>query len=246
MTSLEQTGARFDTTEWTLLEAAGGAGDAEEVQRALSALVERYWPAVYAALRRWGKSREEAAELTQAFFVEVVLQRRLFERAEEGRGRLRTLVLAALKRFLVDKHRRGKVRGSQVTISLDSLQREEEILAGQGPTSPADAFERRWALAALQAALTRCQEHFRGLGKAAHWEVFEARVVQPTLTGSAAPMLNKIHASHGFANAPAAAAAIQVVKKRVLALLSEIAAETVENEAEADEEYALLLRWLGG
>lgn len=245
MATLEQTGAKFTTTEWSLVEAACSRNGDQAAKRALAVLVERYWPAVYAALRRWGRGREDAAELTQGFFAEVVLQRQLFQRAEAEQGRLRTLILAALKRYVVDKHRRRQARGEAVTLSLEALQREEEILAGHGEPSPDAAFERRWALAGLQEALARGEAHFRAGGKAQHWELFERRVVSPIITGVEAPPLNEVYQDYGFTSAAAGAAAVQVVKKRVLALLREVVAETVRDESQADEEYALLLRRLG-
>jgi DNA-directed RNA polymerase specialized sigma24 family protein len=240
----DQTGVRFATTEWSLIAAV--QGDAGEAARedALRVLVERYWPAVYAALRRWGHARDAAADLTQGFFADVVLPRRLFERADEGRGRLRSLVLTALKRYVVDRHRSLSVRQPRTVIPLDSFAAVEASLEDRSDLQIDDVFARQWALATLQAALDRCEEHYVQSGKADHWRLFRTRVVTPILSGTRAPRLAEVADQHGFASAPAAAAAIQVVRKRLLALLRESVVETLASDEDADEELALMMACL--
>ncbi len=86
---LEQTRARFQTTSWTKIQELGLGSDAERAE-ALAALTVRYWPAVYAFLRGRGLGPEHASEVTQDFFVQVVVARQLFDRAKAERGRLRS------------------------------------------------------------------------------------------------------------------------------------------------------------
>lgn len=233
--SLERTNAPFRTTQWTLISALSGA-DEKARGAAMEALAERYWPPVYAALRRMGKGREEAAEITQAFFAEVVLQRALFDRAAPERGRLRSLVLAALKRFLIDRARRRAARGGGRMVALEALEREEAMVAASGGLEMEQVFERRWALATFEEALRRCERHFISNGRAGHWSVFEARIVRPALGGVEARALREVSAEAGFRTPADAAAAVQVVKARLLALVLEVAAETVEDAAEAERE----------
>lgn len=103
------THARFVTTDLSLLAAiADGSGPRRD--RALDALVQRIWPRVYAAARRLGRDPEAAAELTQGFFADVVLGRNLLAHADADRGRLRWLLLRALKHYAVDRHRRRAAR----------------------------------------------------------------------------------------------------------------------------------------
>src|SRR5690606_5942543 len=170
--------ARFETTQWRLVDELRGPDPALRA-RALEALVGRCWPPVYAALRRMGRGPDEAAEVTQGFFADVVLGRGLFEQARWERGRLRTLLLTSLTRYLIDRRRRAAARGSGRVVSLEGgeLEREERIIAGTDGLEPEVAFERRWALAHLQEALRRCESHFLSHGRAGHWAIFEARVL---------------------------------------------------------------------
>jgi len=239
---LERTDARFETTRWTLIDDLAGDDDARRAA-AREMLAECYWPAVYAWLRRSGRDRGQAAELTQAFFAEVVLARGLFERAERDRGRLRTLVLTALQRFLVDHHRRACARRDGMTISLEQIEHEESIAA---PARDAEsAFDRRWALSLLEAALRRCEDHYRSCGRARHWALFEAREVRPALGEMTAPHLADLAHEHGFATPADAASAVQVVKARAMAILREVVGETVPVSSDLDTEMRFVMTALG-
>src|ERR1041384_7929473 len=73
---LERTNAAFGTTRWTLLERLCD-GTEQQRREAMNEVIVAYWPPVYAAVRRMGRGREEAAEVTQAFFADVMLERAL-------------------------------------------------------------------------------------------------------------------------------------------------------------------------
>jgi RNA polymerase sigma-70 factor (ECF subfamily) len=239
---LEHTYDRFRTTCWTEIRALG-EGDDSQRREALEALIARYWPPVYAHLRARGQDRESAAELTQAFFAEVILDRDLFSRAQPGRGRLRTLLLTALKRFRIDQHRRAAARGAQITIPLEALHIEEARL-GRATRDGEQVFGRRWAMGLFEEALRRCENHFRDSGRAAHWDLFEARILRPAISGTEPGPLSEMPQARGFASPALAAAAVQVVKRRAMALLREVVAETVDNLTDVDAELAEVRRFL--
>lgn len=242
MTGLEHTYDRFRTTCWTEIRALG-EGDDSQRREALTALILRYWPAVYAHLRARGQDRESAAELTQAFFAEVILDRDLFGKARPGRGKLRTLLLTALNRFGIDQHRRRAARGAEIIIPLDALHIEDARL-GRTACDGEQVFKRRWAMGLFEEALRRCENHFRESGRAAHWDLFEARVLRPAISGNDPGPLSEMSQAMGFASAALAAAAVQVVKRRAMALLREVVAETVDNPADVDTELAEVRRYL--
>ena len=240
--TLEQTYERFCTTTWTQIRALG-EGDDDQRDEAMAALIGRYWPAVYAHLRSQGQGSDAAAELTQAFFAEVVLDRGLFDKAEQQRGKLRTLLLTALKRFQIDKHRRGVARGSDITIPMDALHLEDARF-GSAPPGDEHVFERRWAMGLFEEALRRCENHFRDSGRAAHWDLFEARILRPAISGNEPGPLAEMPEAMGFASPALAAAAVQVVKRRAMALLREVVAETVDNPVDVEAELAEVRRYL--
>ena len=71
-----------------IVEAARSA-DAGERARALETLVAAYWRPVYRHVRKWGKEHEEAADLTQDFFAQL-LERDLLGRFDPSKAKLRT------------------------------------------------------------------------------------------------------------------------------------------------------------
>ncbi len=221
----------FETTEWSLIDALR-RNDPGAADRALSELVQMYWPAVYSYLRRVGMDPEQAGETTQAFFTDVVLTRQLFQTANRESGRLRSLILTALKRYQIDLARRGKAHPDwdgpdpSVIGPIEARTKNE--------TTPEQAFEREWAIAMLDEARRRCEEHFRTNGKPGHWTLFEARYISPATSGSASRPLQALAAEHGFQTPAAAAAAMQVVRKRfrsfLIGVLSEQCPHDTENE----------------
>jgi DNA-directed RNA polymerase specialized sigma24 family protein len=231
-----QSNGAFPTTDWVAVREVGGAEGAER----LASLVDAYWPAAYAYLRRRGLDRERAAELTQGFFADVVLSRGLFSSADEARGRLRSLIVAALTNYVMDMGRRERSRGGGRLRSLDQawLDREDRLLERE-PGGAEEAFDRRWSLAVLEEALRRCERHYVDTGKRGHWAVFESRVLRPVV-GSVAPgALDELARAHGFASPADVSAAVQVVKRRLSGLMREVAAESGAVELD-------LARWLPG
>lgn len=240
----DQLHARFGTTNWTLIDALRDHAHATH-DRAITTLTTRYWPAVYASCRRMGRSPDEAAELTQAFFVHVAFGRKLFERADPKRGRLRTLILTALQRYARDIHDHEIAQGSERRVSLDDLEREEGFLARQPEASAEEMFEHRWATAVLEQAVERCGQYFESIDKAAHWEAFHRAVLQPAVRGCEAPPLSAVATELGFSSAIHVASAMKVVRKRMKILLREAAAETAEDPDDQDAEYRHVVATLG-
>lgn len=218
--------AGFRTTRWSLVDRLR-AGEADG-RAAADAIARIYWPAVYGWLRRHGRREEDASEVTQAFFAKVVVPRRLFERADPGHGRLRSLIIAALKRFLIDLHRRDAARGG----SARSVQLAPEP---EGAASR-DLFDQLWATASVAEALRRVEQHFHERGREGHWLAFERRVLGPAIRAVEPPPLPRIYVECGFASPALAAAAVQTVKRRFEAVLREIVAETIAEDSAGDVE----------
>lgn len=229
----------FETTHWTLVGSLSDGG--ESGRRAADELARRYWPAVYAYFRRSGLDREEAAERTQAFYAEAVIGRRLFERADPEKGRLRSLFLASLRNFQIDRHRAAtRTAARHVTLS-------DEICRGLGShgDDPCDAFNREWAADQLNEALARTKAYYVSRGMGTHWEVFEARHLAPLRSNTPPLQFRDIAAQHGYDRPANAAAATQQVRQCLLVTLKAVVAETVADLNEADQEYAETLGLLG-
>src|SRR5260221_14541710 len=104
--------ARFDTTRWSLVLAAG-SDHSLAARPALAALCDAYWYPLYAYVRRQGHSADDARDLTQSFFV-TLLERGDVRSVRPERGRFRSFLLAALRHFLLNDlaRRRTLKRGA--------------------------------------------------------------------------------------------------------------------------------------
>ena len=87
----------FLTTQWSLIEDIQAGKDQD--QALIGFLLKQYWKPVYCYLRCKGCGNEEAKDLCQGFFHEVVLNRNLVNRADQSRGRFRSFLLHALKQY---------------------------------------------------------------------------------------------------------------------------------------------------
>ena len=230
------TRASFLTTRWTLVESL--ACEQSTRSRALDELTRVYWPPVYGWLRRTGSDPDRAADLTQSFFLEVVLRRGLFDRAEISGGRLRTLILAALKRYRIDQHRRESARPDGGALSVGMLIEEETLLRQNAESDPERAFDRRWAVSVLEEALRRCERHFADGDRDCHWVAFVGHVLRPAVTQTESASYRDLAQELDFAKPRDVASAVQVVRRRVKHLLVEVVAETTTDSEDAGEELA--------
>jgi len=236
--TLTRTNANFTQTSHTLIHALR---DERTSQAAAAELMQIYWPAVYAFLRRRGHDREAAAETAQAFFVIKLVEGDLFHRFDASRGRLRNLILRSLKNYVIDAHRlQGRARQS----NLPDLPLTPEHEEHRSIQSPDETFEQRWAVAQLEEAIRRCRTYFVNAGKECHWKAFEERVYSPSVYCSQPTPLEELAARLGFKNAATAAAAVQLVRRRVVVFLREIVNDTVSDPANAEDEFDHAVRAL--
>jgi DNA-directed RNA polymerase specialized sigma24 family protein len=167
-----QASARFMTTQWTVLLLAGSQQSGRE--KAMEEFCSAYWYPVYAFIRRRGRDPEDARDLTQAFFSKMIADDWLAG-VERRETRFSTLLLTVLKNFLIKEHARDTAQkrgGGQAPLSIELARAEgwfgAEPVSGE---SPERIFERRWALAVLDAALGRLQRECVLTGKARWFEV---------------------------------------------------------------------------
>ena len=116
--------AGFASTQWgMLLAAAGGAESSGDARAAWEQLYRSYGRPVYTFIRRRGRSRPAAQDLTQDFFVHLV-EKGALRRADPTRGRFRTFLLGVLEYFLVD----GRGAMGVTYRAIDTTLRREAAL----------------------------------------------------------------------------------------------------------------------
>jgi RNA polymerase sigma factor (sigma-70 family) len=155
----------FSTTHWSVvLEAQGESFAAQE---ALEKLCRTYWRPIYSFIRREGVRPEEAEDLTQGFFAQL-LERKDLNAVRKEKGRLRSYLLASVKHFLADewRHAMAVKRGKgQWLIPLQEIRERERIDVELSDRLTADQiYERRWAFTVLEQVMGRLQEEYRNSG----------------------------------------------------------------------------------
>lgn len=151
--NFQRGGDRFPPTRRSVIEAARSI-DAEERKRGLEALCAAYWKPIYKYIRlRWNQNVDEAQDLTQGFFLEV-LERELLEKFDPKKSRLRTYLRVCVDSFVLNDNKAGRrlKRGGNVPhVALDFAAAEEELGGATldpasipSPESLEEFFEKEW------------------------------------------------------------------------------------------------------
>ncbi|MBI5388288.1 MAG: sigma-70 family RNA polymerase sigma factor [Verrucomicrobia bacterium] len=228
----------FVTTRWSVVLTAG-RNDTAPAQEALSHLCETYWYPLYAFVRRRGHSPEEAQDLTQEFFARL-LEHNWVGEADRAKGRFRTFLLMALKRFLAnewDRAHRQKRGGHATHLPLDTAVAETRYQTDPASELPADrVYERRWALALLEQTMNRLRAEFNQAGKAAEFERLKVFLTADKAAITCADVARELGMSEG-----AARVAAHRLRRRFRELFREEVAHTVAAAEDMDEEFHHLL-----
>jgi len=146
-------GDQFPVTRWSVIDAVKSRDPAEQM-RALDTLCSAYWKPVYKYVRlRWNRPPEDAQDLTQGFFAEL-LERDLLAKYDPAKSKLRTYVRLCADSFVINLQKaasRQKRGGNAPHIALD-FQAAEDELAGitidpasiPSPDSLEEFFEKEW------------------------------------------------------------------------------------------------------
>ncbi len=238
--------AQFATTHWSLVLSAGHRSSPDS-RRALESLCEAYWYPLYAYVRRRVSDVNEAQDLTQAFFVEL-LQKNYVGSATPQRGRFRAFLLTALKHFLSkqwDKARAQKRGGGRASISLDFKALDFKDADSRyhiepcGGLTAEQLYDRQWALTLLRQIMQRLENEFAEKGKAKQFQHLSGFIIgehSGTTYCDVAAKLNMTEA--------AAKMAAHRMRRRYRHLLREEIAQTVDGPDDVDDEIRNLFATL--
>lgn len=232
----------FVTTRWSVVLAARDKSSPASAE-ALEAICRAYWSPLYALVRRQGHAPHDAQDLTQEFFARL-LQRDYLRAADREKGRLRTFLHVALKRFLAnewDRLRAQKRGGGVAPVSFDTAVAEERYLQhGPEALSAERIYERQWAMTLLEQALARLRAEYRAARKEAEFEQLKGTLTAERGAIPYAELAAQLNTTEG-----AARVAVHRVRKRFRDLFRTTIADTVNDPAEADDEVRYVARLLG-
>jgi RNA polymerase sigma factor (sigma-70 family) len=166
--------APFPTTRRSVVLALSSA-DAAERTRAFDTLVACYWKPLYKYARvAWKRTREDAEDLTQSFFVRAFEKESLVA-YDASKASFRTFLRLLFDRHTANEWKAGqrlKRGGGEVHLDFDSA--EAEIGRDASTLTPEEYFQREWVRSVFAVAVERLRERCVAEGKATQFGVFEA------------------------------------------------------------------------
>ena len=233
----------FLTTHWSLVEHIQSEDDKDRVLIGL--LLDRYWKPVYCYLRHKNYDNEEAKDLTQGFFHEVVLNKDLVQRADQSKGRFRTFLLHALDQYLLNEKRKQTTqkrspKGKLVSFEIVSPPVLPEAVSR---LNPEDSYNYAWTASMLDQVLSEVEAKCLEDGLEVHWHVFQDKVVQPILGDTSPPSFEYLCDKYGIDDQKKTANMITTVKRRLQKDLNQYLRNTVTSDDETHEEYSEIVQF---
>lgn len=223
-------GSVFPTTRWSLIHGTESGPDA---------LAHRYWRPIHAYLRRrFGRSIEDALDLTQDFFAWMI-ESDFLAKADPGRGRFRSLLKVALKHYVLDKDRRENAakRGGQTDrVTFEAKAFETIEIPDLSTKAPEDILDEAWKADLVERALDHLSRDLESKGKGIMFSVFHDYFVNPT------PGLEYAELAKRYGITPVDVSNwLARTKKHYRAQLRKLVLETVSTPQELEAEMAWLL-----
>lgn len=212
--------------------AARGHSDA-----ALEEICRLYWKPLYAYVRNRGFPSHDAQDLTQEFF-RLLLEKHWLDAANQERGRLRSFLLAAMKRFMMNEWRRAgaqKRGGGKVCCRIDTHMAESLCAADPRQLACDEVFDREWAVTLLELTLSRLKDEFASAGRADDFEE-----MKNCLTVSHEILDYRNIALHCGLSESAARVAVHRLRKRFRETYREEIRQTLPPGADLQEEMRYL------
>jgi len=229
----------FKSTQWSRILSAKTKDEAQR-RMILNNLIETYWKPVYCYLRSKGFDNDDAKDITQNFFSDIVLGRTLIQKADQSKGRFRNLLLVALERYVVSTLRyEGRIRrGGHADIIHMEATDLANIDITESIADPNHAFCYAWASTLLDKVLAEIKNEYCSTGRNGHWEAFRLRVIEPIFENTRVPSYKEICEKYNITDDSKVANMIVTVKRRFQSVLRRHLRDLVNSDTEADEEFA--------
>ncbi|HYF36053.1 MAG TPA: hypothetical protein VD994_12235 [Prosthecobacter sp.] len=155
------------STHWTLIGRLRSGVDTEKRQ-GLDMLCTQYHYPLYCFLRRRGLSHHDAQDVLHDFLAKV-LRLDVFAKADQAKGRLRTLLLTSLDRHVSTwagrKKRQPPTLSEEAEAALGTDESRYDRERFSDGDSPGAVYDRKWAQELLSRSLERLREQYAAAGK---------------------------------------------------------------------------------
>lgn len=234
--------AWFVTTHWSVVLSAQSQNTPKSTE-ALENLCRAYWYPLYAFVRRSGKSPADAEDLTQSFFARL-LEKEYLRSAAPEKGRFRTFLLVALKRFLAnewDRQHAAKRGGFAQFVPIDQEVAESRFALDAVHQVPPDVlFDRQWALTLLERTMARLQQEYVSTGRASLFDYLRNCLAKEEASLAYVEIAARLNLTEA-----AVKMAVHRLRARYREILQSEIAETVASQREVEEEIQHLFSAFG-
>ena len=233
----------FATTRWSLILSAAKSESGEQTARdALAELCRIYWRPIFSVACQRGRSKEDAQDLTQDFFL-MILDHNWLEHADPHRGRFRSFLLKSLQNFLINAAEKSHARkrgGDVEFISWDDWMGDAPSrlsISAQALDSlpPERLFDFHWATTVAEQALRRLREECEGKDRL---RLFYA--LSPHLTEDRDEISYTDLAATLGVTETAVKKQLHTMRQRYRSLLHDEVAHTVASPADVEDEIRYL------
>jgi RNA polymerase sigma factor (sigma-70 family) len=167
----------FPATRHSIVRAMRSAR-ADDRREAFDALVTAYWKPVFKYIRlKWHASHEDAADLTQGFFLRA-FEKDFFAEFDSSKARFRTYLRTCLDGFVANCRKsdaRLKRGGAVTLIPIDFADAERELRDQTGSlvVDFDEYFHREWLRSLFSCAADRLRDACEGRGRVDRFRIFE-------------------------------------------------------------------------
>jgi DNA-directed RNA polymerase specialized sigma24 family protein len=230
-------------TRWSLI-ARVQAEDPRVRENAMNELLAIYYP----VLRKYlvagmGLSPDAAVDLLQGFVADKILGQDALAGVRAQKGRFRNFLLTACRHYVIGEMRKQQARKRAPADAALASVEELHSLPSADP-SHEHHYNLEWARHTLAEALARMRRECAQKGRPELWDIFDGRILQPLLGGGTALPYEALVARYGFQSPTQATNALITAKRMFKRLLEEVVRDTVETDAQVEEEIRELKRVL--
>ena len=229
--------AHFSPTRWSVVLQATDS-HSSQANEALAQICRDYWHPLYFFVRWQGYNEADSADIVQGFFAKL-LEKKYYKNASQEKGRFRTFLLTALKRYIINQYhsqntqRRG---GNYEHLSLDFELAEQHFVPSTETGALEEHFDRAWAEQILARAEESLRNEFAQKGKSKLFEALKGYMPGFNSQCSLEASATKLSVPLGTLKSE-----IHRTKKKFRLLLRQSVAETVKHESDVDEELRHLV-----
>lgn len=234
---------QFATTQWSMVRAINNENVAA-ANSALQELCQTYWYPLYTYVRRQGNDANAAADLTQAFFADL-LQREDLKKVDPDLGKFRGFLLAALKNFIRNQWNKANAQkrgGGKSPLSLDFGEADDRYrLEPSHAQTPELIFQKQWAKTLLDRVTNTLRSEFAARGKAHQFEKLKNFLAGKNSDETLAEAADQLEMTE-----VAVKVAVHRMRQRFGEILRAEIANTVSAEEEIDAEIKQLFDVFSG